>query len=104
MINPLDEFALTKAIKLQESQGATVTVINVGDATTEPVIRKALAIGANDAVRVNLDPKDSFSTAKEIAAVAQNGGYDLILCGKESIDYNGGSVPGMVAQLLNQPL
>lgn len=102
VINPLDEFALTKAIKLQESQGATVTVINVGDASTEPVIRKALAIGANDAVRVNLDPKDSFSTAKEIAAVAQNGGYDLILCGKESIDYNGGSVPGMVAQLLNQ--
>lgn len=103
VINPLDEFALTKAIKLQESQGATVTVINVGDATTEPVIRKALAIGANDAVRVNLDPKDSYSTAKEIASVAQNGGYDLILCGKESIDYNGGSVPGMVAQLLDKP-
>ncbi|WP_407405163.1 electron transfer flavoprotein subunit beta/FixA family protein [Chryseobacterium sp.] len=103
VINPLDEFALTKAIKLQESQGATVTVINVGDAGTEPVIRKALAIGANDAVRVNLDPKDSYSTAKEIAAVAQNGGYDLILCGKESIDYNGGSVPGMVAQLMNLP-
>ncbi len=103
VINPLDEFALTKAIKLQESQGATVTVINVGDAVTEPVIRKALAIGANDAIRVNLDPKDSYSTAKEIAAVAQNGGYDLILCGKESIDYNGGAVPGMVAQLLNQP-
>lgn len=103
VINPLDEFALTKAIKLQESQGAAVTVINVGDAATEPVIRKALAIGANDAVRVNLDPQDSYSTAKEIAAVAQNGGYDLILCGKESIDYNGGSVPGMVAQLLNLP-
>lgn len=103
VINPLDEFALTKAIKLQESQGATVTVLNVGDAATEPVIRKALAIGANDGVRVNLDPKDSYSTAKEIASVAQNGGYDLILCGKESIDYNGGSVPGMVAQLLNQP-
>ncbi|WP_294210773.1 electron transfer flavoprotein subunit beta/FixA family protein [uncultured Chryseobacterium sp.] len=103
VINPLDEFALTKAVKLQESQGATVTVLNVGDATTEPVIRKALAIGANDAVRVNVDPKDSFSTAKEIAAVAQNGGYDVILCGKESLDYNGGSVPGMVAQLLNLP-
>ena len=102
VINPLDEFALTKAVKLQESQGATVTVLNVGDATTEPVIRKALAIGANDAVRVNLDPKDSYSTAKEIAAVAQNGGYDLILCGKESLDYNGGSVPGMVAQLLDK--
>jgi len=103
VINPLDEFALTKAVKLQESQGATVTVMNVGEAITEPVIRKALAIGANDAVRVNLDPKDSYSTAKEIASVAQNGGYDVILCGKESIDYNGGAVPGMVAQLLNQP-
>lgn len=103
VINPLDEFALTKAIKLQESQGATVTVANVGEPTTESVIRKALAIGANDAVRVNTEPKDSFSVAKEIANIAQNGGYDLILCGKESIDYNGGSVPGMVAQLLNQP-
>ena len=103
VINPWDEFALTKAVKLQESQGATVTVINVGDATTEPVIRKSLAIGANDAIRVNVEPKDSYSVAKEIANVAQNGGYDLILCGRESIDYNGGSVPGMVAQLLNQP-
>lgn len=103
VINPWDEFALTKAVKLQETQGATVTVINVGDATTEPVIRKSLAIGANDAIRVNVEPKDSYSVAKEIANVAQNGGYDLILCGRESIDYNGGSVPGMVAQLMNQP-
>ena len=103
VINPLDEFALTKAIKLQESQGATVPVANVGDVATEAVIRKALAIGANDAVRVNVEPKDSFSVAKEIANIAQIGGYDLILCGKESIDYNGGAVPGMVAQLLNQP-
>jgi electron transfer flavoprotein beta subunit len=103
VINPLDEFALTKAVKLQESQGATVTVVNVGETAAEPVIRKALAIGANDAVRVNADPKDSYSVAKEIAHIAQSGGYDLILCGKESIDYNGGAVPGMVAQLLNQP-
>ncbi|AQX07191.1 electron transfer flavoprotein subunit beta/FixA family protein [Elizabethkingia occulta] len=103
VINPLDEFALTKAIKLQESQGATVTVINVGDAGTEPVIRKALAIGANDAVRVNIEAKDSYSTAKEIAKIAQEGGYDLVIAGKESIDYNGGAVPGMVAQILNQP-
>lgn len=102
VINPHDEFALSRAVQLQAS-GATVTVVNVGDAVTEPVIRKALAIGANDAVRVNLEPKDSFSTAKELAAVAQNGGFDLILCGKESIDYNGASVPGMLAQLLNQP-
>ena len=103
VINPLDEFGLTKAIKLQESAGATVTVLNVGDVTTEPVIRKSLAIGANDAIRINVEPKDSFSVAKEIANIAQSGGYDLILCGKESIDYNGGAVPGMVAQLLNQP-
>ncbi len=103
VINPFDEFGLTKAIQLQASQGATVTVLNVGDATTEPVIRKALAIGANDAVRVNTDPKDSYQTAKEIVAVAQNGNYDLIICGKESSDYNGGSVPGMVAQLMNLP-
>ncbi|AYO57879.1 electron transfer flavoprotein subunit alpha [Chryseobacterium sp. 6424] len=102
VINPLDEFALTKAVKLQES-GATVTVLNIGDATTEPVIRKALAIGANEGIRVNTEPKDSYSVAKEIANVAQNGGYDLILCGKESLDYNGGAVPGMVAQLLGQP-
>ena len=88
---------------MQASAGATITVINVGDATTEPVIRKSLAIGANDAIRVNLEPKDSYQTAKEIASVAKDGGYDLILCGKESIDYNGGSVPGMLAQILDLP-
>lgn len=103
VINPLDEFALTKAIQLQQSQSATVTVVNVGDATTEPVIRKALAIGANDAVRINTEAKDSFSVATEIAAVATEGAYDLVLCGKESIDYNGGAVPGMIAQILGQP-
>lgn len=103
VINPLDEFALTKAVKLQETQGATVTVLNIGEATTEPVIRKALAIGASEGIRVNTEPKDSFSVATEIANVAKAGGYDLILCGKESIDYNGGAVPGMVAQILNQP-
>ena len=103
VINPLDEFALTKAVKLQESQGATVTVLNVGEPITEPVIRKALAIGANEAIRVNADPKDSFSVATEIANVAKTGGYDMILCGKESIDYNGCAVPAMVAQLLDQP-
>ena len=63
-----------------------------------------MAIGANDAVRINTEPKDSLTVAKEIAKVAQEGGFDLILCGKESLDYNGGAVPAMVAQLLNQPL
>lgn len=103
VINPWDEFALSKAVKMQASDGATVTVVTVGDAITEPVIRKALAIGANDAIRVNTEAKDSFSVAKEIADVAKNGSYDLIFCGRESIDYNGGAVPGMVAQLLDQP-
>lgn len=103
VINPHDEYALTKAIKLQETKGAQVTVVTVGDATTESVIRKALAIGANDAIRVNAEPKDSFSVAQEIANVAKEGAFDLILTGKESIDYNGGAVPGMVAQLLNLP-
>lgn len=102
VINPLDEFALTKAVQLQ-AQGATVTVANVGDASTDAVIRKALAIGANDAIRVNVEPKDSFQTAKELAAIVENGGYDLVLCGKESIDYNGAAVPAMLAELLNKP-
>lgn len=103
VINPLDEFALSRAIQLQTSVGADVTVVNVGPAENEPIIRKALATGANQAIRVNLDPQDSFSTAKALAQVAGAGSYDLILCGKESIDYNGGSVPGMLAGLLNSP-
>lgn len=103
VINPLDEFVLTKAIQLQTSHGASVTVLNVGDSLAEPVLRKALAIGANDAIRVNIDPTDSFSVAKEIAEIVKANNYDLVLCGKESIDYNGGAVPGMVAQLLAQP-
>ncbi len=103
VINPLDEFALTKAVKLQETQGATVTIITVGDASVEAVMRKALAIGANDAIRVNADPIDSLTVAKEIAKVAQEGGYDLVIAGKESLDYNNAAVPGMVEQLINQP-
>lgn len=97
VINPYDEFALTRAVWFQEKQGATVTVITVGDATTEPVIRKALAIGANDAIRIDQTPKDSINTAKEIAKVAKENGYDLIMCGRESIDYNNGAVPGLIA-------
>lgn len=103
VINPLDEFALTKAVKLQEAQGATVTIVTVGDASVEAVMRKALAIGANDAIRINAEPTDSLTVAKEIAKVAQEGGYDLVIAGKESLDYNNAAVPGMIAQLLNQP-
>lgn len=101
VINPNDEFALTRAIWFQEQQGATVTVINVGGPETEPTLRKALAIGANEAIRINTKPEDGFFVAKQIAEVIKNGGYDLIIAGKESLDYNGGMVPGMIAGILD---
>jgi electron transfer flavoprotein beta subunit len=103
VINPNDEFGLTRAIWFQEQQAATVTVVNVGGADTEPTLRKALAIGANEAIRVNANPTDSFFVAKQLAEVIKNGGYDLIIAGKESLDYNGGMVPGMVAGILGYP-
>ncbi|MFN8886336.1 MAG: electron transfer flavoprotein subunit beta/FixA family protein, partial [Cyclobacteriaceae bacterium] len=87
IIGPYDDYALARAIELKESiAGTTVTVLNVGLGDTEPTIRKALAIGADDAIRVNAEPTDSFFVASQIAANAQ--GYDLILMGRESIDYN----------------
>ena len=79
VINPYDEFVLTRAMWFKEKQGATVTVVNVGTAVTEPTLRKALAIGADDAIRINAVPNDGMSVAKEIAAVAKNGGYDVVL-------------------------
>jgi len=85
----------------KEKQGASVTVVNVGNATTEPTLRKALAIGADDAIRVNTEATDGFFTAKQLAEVVKNGGYDLVLAGKESIDYNGGMVPSMLATILD---
>ena len=100
VINPNDEFGLTRAIWFQEQQGANVTVVNVGGPETEPTLRKALAIGANEAIRVNANPTDGFFVAKQLAEVIKNGNYDLVIAGKESLDYNGGMVPGMVAGLL----
>ena len=101
VITPNDEFGLTRAMWCKEKQGARVDVVNVGTANTEPTIRKCLAIGADNAIRVNAEPTDSFAVAQEIANVAKNGGYDLIIAGRESIDYNGGVVPGMVAAILD---
>jgi len=103
VINPHDEFTLARAMYLKEKQGASLTVVNVGLAGTEPTLRKALAIGADNAIRVNADPKDSLYVAQQIAKVAKDGEYDLVLAGKESIDYNGGMVPGLVAAILGQP-
>ncbi len=101
VINPNDEFCLTRAMWFKEKQGATVHVINVGGPETEPTLRKALAIGADEAIRINTEATDGYSVAKQIAAVAKEGGYDLIIGGRESIDYNGGMVPGMLAKMLN---
>ncbi len=103
VINPYDEFGLTKAMFLKEKLGGEVTIITVGDSTAEPVIRKALAIGADKAVRINMTAKDSYSTAAEIANYLNNNPTDLIITGKESIDYNGGAVGGMLAEFLNTP-
>ncbi len=101
IIGPYDDYALARAIELKETSAATVTVLNVGLADTEPTIRKALAIGADDAIRVNAEPIDSFFVATQIAEHAK--GYDLILMGRESIDYNSGVVHAMVGEILGIP-
>lgn len=103
IINPYDELALTKALEIAEANNGTVTVLHVGTAESEPNIRKALAIGANDAIRVNAAPADALFVATQIAKVAKDGSYDLILTGRESIDYNGGLVCGLLGELLSIP-
>jgi electron transfer flavoprotein beta subunit len=100
VINPNDEFGLTRAIWFQEQQAANVTVVNVGGPETEPTLRKALAIGANEAIRINAPATDGYFVAKQLSEVIKTGSYDLIIAGKESLDYNGGMVPGMIAGIL----
>ncbi|HYG51977.1 MAG TPA: electron transfer flavoprotein subunit beta/FixA family protein [Flavobacteriales bacterium] len=104
IINPYDEwYALVRALELTEAQGGTVTTITVGPAADEQIIRKAFAIGATDGVRVDAEPTDGFFVAKQIAEYAKDKNFDLILCGKETINYNGSQVGAMVAELLNLP-
>lgn len=103
IIGPYDDYALARAVELKEATGGSITALNVGEAETEPTLRKALAIGADDAVRVNAFPTDAFFVAKQIAKVAEKNEYDLILMGRESIDFNGGQVHGMVGELLGIP-
>jgi electron transfer flavoprotein beta subunit len=103
IIGPYDDYALARAVEIKEATGGTVTALNVGTAETEPTIRKALAIGADDAVRINAEPTDAFFVANQIAAIAKQENYDLILMGRESVDYNGGQVHGMVGEMLNIP-
>lgn len=103
IINPYDELSLTKALELTEKNGGSVTIVTVGTADADAVIRKALAIGANDAIRINAEPTDAQYVSEQIAVIAKSGAYDLILTGRESIDYNGGQVCGLLGALLDWP-
>ena len=103
IINPYDEwYALVRAIELKETDPATILhLITVGGADCDPIIRKSLALGGDEAIRVNTDSTDSYYIAAQIAEVAKQGSYDLIFTGKETIDYNGSSIGGMVAELVD---
>jgi len=106
IINPWDELALTRALELKEASGGNIekiTVINVGPQSTEPTIRKALAIGADDAVRIDAEAADAYSVASNLAVYLKENPYDIILCGIDSSDYNGSLVGGMLAEFLNMP-
>lgn len=105
IINPYDEwYALVRAIELKEADASTtIHLVNVGGADADPIIRKALALGGDEAIRINTEPIESYQVAAQIAEVAKQGGYDLIFTGKETIDYNGGAVGGMLAELLDMP-
>jgi electron transfer flavoprotein beta subunit len=105
IVNPYDEFGLSRAMEIKEkTNDCHITVICVGTAETEPTIRKALAVGADDAVRIDAQATDAFFVASQIANWANGKGYDLLFTGKESIDSNGSAVPGMLAELLDLPL
>ena len=103
IINPNDEFGLTRAIWLQQNQEAKVTVVTVGDVSCEPILRKCLAIGADQAIRIDSKPKDGFQVAMLLLTLFEKNNYDLIITGRESIDYNGGMVGGMLATKLKIP-
>lgn len=104
IVNPYDEwYALVRALELKESLGGEVTTITVGPAADDSIIRKALAIGADNAVRINAEANDAYFTAFQIAEYAKSGGYDMILTGKETINYNGSQVGGMIAELMGLP-
>ena len=104
IINPYDEwYALVRGIELKEANGGSVTTITVGTSSDDPTIRKALAIGADDAVRIDAEATDAFFVAKQISEYAKDKSYDLVLLGKETISYNGAQVGAMVAELLDLP-
>jgi electron transfer flavoprotein beta subunit len=106
IINPWDELALTRALQLKEEPASgidKITVITVGTTATEPTLRKALAIGADDAIRINAEARDAYYVASQLSEVIKKEPYDIILCGIESSDYNGSLVGGMLAEFLDMP-
>jgi len=106
IINPWDELALTRALELKEASGGAiekVSVISIGPQSAEPTLRKALAIGADDAIRVNIEPTDAYGVSFQIAEAVRDLGYDMIVAGIESADYNGAAVGGMLAEFLGIP-
>lgn len=104
IVNPYDEwYALVRALELKEADGGTVTIITVGEAADDAIIRKALAIGADDAVRIDAAPTDAYFTAMQIANYAKENAFDMVLTGKETINYNGSQIGGMIAEALDVP-
>src|SRR5688572_418254 len=105
IINPYDEwYALVRAIELKEADSTIqLHLVHVGGPDNDPIIRKALALGGDEAIRVNAESRDSYFIAAQITEVARQNNYDLIFTGKETIDYNGSSIGGMVAQFLDLP-
>lgn len=104
IVNPYDEwYALVRALELKEANGGSVSIITVGTATDDAVIRKALAIGADEAIRIDAEPTDAYFTAVQIAEYAKTNGFDLVLTGKETINYNGSQVGGMIAEAMDLP-
>ena len=101
ILNPYDELAVTRGLEIAEANGGTLTIVHVGKADAEPVIRKALSMGANEAIRIDAEAMDAQHVAEEISKIAE--GYDLILTGRESIDYNGGAVCGLLGAILGLP-
>ena len=103
IINPNDDFALSRAIDFRDANGGSVTVINIGPVSNEQIIRKALAIGADDAIRVDAVPLDAFYIASQIAHIAKQEQFDIILTGRETIDHNGSQVNSMIAEMMGVP-
>ena len=102
IVNPYDEwYALVRALEMKEANGGSVTIITVGPAADDAIMRKALAIGADDAVRIDAEPTDAYFTAMQIAEYAKANGFDLVMTGKETINYNGSQVGGMIAEAMD---